>query len=53
MIRRIGSALEELHKEHIFHLDVKSELLPPSGDKTEVKISDVKTISEAVRKDDD
>lgn len=37
----------------IFHLDVKSELLPPNGDKTEVKISDVKTISEAVRKDDD
>lgn len=25
MIRRIGSALEELHKEHIFHLDVKPE----------------------------
>ncbi|CBK22107.2 uncharacterized protein [Blastocystis hominis] len=25
VIRRIGSALEELHKEHIFHLDVKPE----------------------------
>lgn len=25
MVRRIGSALEELHKEHIFHLDVKPE----------------------------
>ena len=37
----------------IFHFEVKSELLAADDGKTQVKISDVKPIGEAVRKDEE